>query len=123
MTRPLGRARVDSMRWPSIWSMARLELPTRNRGERKLSLGSARVLSHGSAWAFAEARPLVGARAGDPREGAWPEHARTGASLNNLALAFSRSKGPRGSPPLLERALAISEKTLGADHPSTGDEP
>ena len=59
------------------------------------------------------------ARAGDPREGAGPEHPATARSLNSLAALLKTQGDYQGARPLFERALAINEKALGPKHPST----
>jgi len=41
-----------------------------------------------------------------------------GAELGRVRLIRKRSSGPGTSIPLLQRALAIDEKSLGPDHPS-----
>jgi hypothetical protein len=48
-----------------------------------------------------------------------PEHPDTGTSLNNLAYLLRAQGDLAGAKPLCERALAISEKALGAGHPTT----
>ena len=44
---------------------------------------------------------------------------RTARSLNNLADLLEAQGQPAAARPLLERALAICERTLGPDHPDT----
>ena len=41
-------------------------------------------------------------------------------SLNNLALLYKTQGHYVQAEPLYKRALAINEKALGPDHPSTG---
>ena len=43
----------------------------------------------------------------------------TAASLNNLALLYESTGNDAAALPLYERALAIKEATLGAQHPDT----
>jgi tetratricopeptide (TPR) repeat protein len=47
------------------------------------------------------------------------KHPDTAQSLNNLALLRYSQGDYDGARPLFERALAIHEKVLGAEHPST----
>ena len=48
------------------------------------------------------------------------EHPDTAASLNNLAGLLHAQGDYARAKPLYERALAIREKALGAEHPDTG---
>jgi len=47
-----------------------------------------------------------------------PDHADVAASLNNLALVFTREGRAPEAEGLLVRALAIQEKAFGPDHPT-----
>jgi Flp pilus assembly protein TadD len=47
------------------------------------------------------------------------EHRHTASSLNNLAVVLKAQGDLAGARPLHERALAIREKVLGAEHPDT----
>jgi len=47
-----------------------------------------------------------------------PDHPDVAASLNNLALVFSRQGRAQEAEGLLLRALAIQEKAFGPDHPN-----
>ena len=48
-----------------------------------------------------------------------PEHPKTAASLNNLALLYYNQRKYAKAEPLYQRALAIREKVLGPEHPDT----
>ncbi|MCF4130249.1 tetratricopeptide repeat protein, partial [Methylobacterium sp. SyP6R] len=48
-----------------------------------------------------------------------PDHPATATSLTNLASLLYAKSDLAGARPLLERALAITERVLGPDHPAT----
>ena len=48
-----------------------------------------------------------------------PEHANTGASLNNLALLYESVGRYSEAEPLYQRAITIAESQRGPRHPST----
>ena len=52
-------------------------------------------------------------------EGLDPEHPHRAPSLHNFALLLRDQGDFAGARPLFERALAICERTRGADHPDT----
>ena len=62
-------------------------------------------------------RGALQARAGDPREGAWPRPSRCGRNPHNLARCTAKQGKYADAEGLYKRALAIREKALGADHP------
>ncbi len=59
---------------------------------------------------LAEAEPLL-------RDG--PDHPGVARDLNNFAVVLKAMNRPGEAEPLLRRALAIFETSLGADHPAT----
>jgi hypothetical protein len=53
------------------------------------------------------------------REHRWHKYPHTATSLSNLATVLKDQGDVAGARPLCERALAIYEKVLGAEHPDT----
>ena len=106
------RGRSSSARWRSARRRSAPSIPTPRRASTTSpACFRRRAISRGAA--------ALRARAGDPREGARPRPSRDRDEPQQLAVLLQAQGDLAAARPLFERALAIYEKALGPEHPST----